>query len=198
MAVLSCASATPPEVEDKDQYILATVLFYCNKLGDKIVAAGKVPRKVKFIIKKNVGEVYKNTSIKVVPIYRNYSDVPKMDEVYTEIKKKHNVVLVAPLSQSLATRLVVDKSNLFKEKGKVSGLEHFYLQNFKRKPFKGEDVEANVISAHKQDDTEFGPFYRKAEVPVVEMYLPNTVFYSTQIKHRSNDKIIQSLLRMLK
>ncbi|XP_022833085.1 uncharacterized protein LOC111361000 [Spodoptera litura] len=200
LAVLSYISATTSKDEDKEQYVLATVLFYCNGIGDKIVAAGKIPKKVQIMIKYKLHQVYKNTHIKVAPIYRNYSDVPVMDDVYTEIRKKYTrgTVLFASIPEALSSRLVEYKSKLFKERGNVSGVEHFTKNHFEnKKDVKDKAVESNVIST-KDRNTKFVPFDLKSAVPLVTTYLPNTVYYTTQIKYRSNDKIIETLLSMLK
>ncbi|KAH9644194.1 hypothetical protein HF086_008683 [Spodoptera exigua] len=198
-AVLSCVSATPTrDDESKEKYVLATVLFYCNEKGDKIVAAGEVPKKVNMIIKKDVERIYNNKNTKIVPIYRKYSDVPKINEVYNEIRNKHDKVFTSSLPEGLSSRLVEKKSKLFEKNGKVSGIQRFKREFVKNKSdLLDKDIESNVVPTTSQDYRKSLSVYMKAGSPDVEGFVPNTVYYAAQLKYRTNDKIIKTLKAML-
>ncbi|KAH9644195.1 hypothetical protein HF086_008684 [Spodoptera exigua] len=88
VTALSSIKASPAD-NKRNLTFAATVLFYCDLNGDKLVAAGKVNKAIEDIIREYIQTNIKDVPVEVMPIYEEISEVPPVEELNKLIDEKY-------------------------------------------------------------------------------------------------------------
>lgn len=110
VGILTSISATlSAPVDNKDStYILATVLYYKDALGQIMIASGPVPEITHYTIRDDIMSRIKGAAVKVVPIFQDSSAMPRSLDILEFIKEQYNTVLVTEIPKRLSRNFVKD------------------------------------------------------------------------------------------
>ncbi|KAF9419089.1 hypothetical protein HW555_004260 [Spodoptera exigua] len=128
LAALSSIKASPAD-NKRNLTFAATVIFYCDLNGDKLVAAGKVNKAIEDIIREYIQTNIKDVPVEVMPIYEEISEVPPVEELNKLIDDKYKQFYVTYVPLRVILKVLEEKLPKFKPKY-LSDLKHLRLNSF--------------------------------------------------------------------
>ncbi|XP_022833075.1 uncharacterized protein LOC111360990 [Spodoptera litura] len=169
LGIISCISTTLAEGNEKKSYVQATVLFYVDDNGNKVVAAGHVPKKVVKIIKRNLKMMGKYVSGEITSAFNDVHDVPPIEQATEIIKQKYKLVFVENVPKSVMFKIMAHKrrqmSNI------TSHLQHYDVSNYTDSV---KSLTKNVLNKNLDPI----PKHFETAPMIINSYVPNTVYYA--------------------
>lgn len=182
MAFLICVCASAASAAVTKDYLLATVLFYTDEYGQKVVAAGPVPSKIDKTIRNDIKIRLKDALVKVIPLFTHSRNAPRADEITRYIKDSYDTVFVAELSKT-SRNIIYTKHN--------KDIYNIYIHkdNIDRSKILGEDTADSIRNFGRMMKNRINAFSLNADT--MDKANPSNSFYDNTNVLDQNDVIIK-------